>query len=157
MKKMNNSKAIFLFFFSTFFFSLSSKSQAINACDSLIKVYEKSSILLQDRKYVINGESFKMGFGQSKIGKVLKKSPMAYAEFELFKKLKIKATAFELLGLSAAATSLIFINKNTDQALYTGLTIVGIGCLSVAIPIRGKSKKHFQRAVWIYNRDLLKN
>jgi hypothetical protein len=152
---MNISKQILLVYFNTLFFTFSGLSQVNNTCDSLIKAYEKGSIMLQDRKYVINGESFKMGFGQRKIGEALKKNPIAYTEFELFKKKQTKGMLYSLIGGGATIAS-ILTNKNSDKTLSTGLSIVGIGFLAVSFPITSKSKKHFNKAIWLYNRDVLK-
>jgi hypothetical protein len=149
------SKQVVLAVFSSFFLTFSAKSQVLNTRDSLVKVYEQGSIMLQDKhQYVINGTSYKMGFGNSKIGETLKKSPMAYAEFELFKKKQKKALVLNLVGGGAAIGSFL-VNQKTDKALFTGLSIAGIACLGVSIPLTIKSTKHFNKAIWLYNRDVL--
>jgi hypothetical protein len=152
--KLSKSKKII--FFIILFISFSAKSQIVNTPDSLIKAYEQGSIMLQNTNYVINGESYKMGFRERKIGETLKTNPMANAEFELFKKGQNKANVWNTVGLLAGLSSLLLVNQNTDKGLYTGLTVMGVGCLAVSIPMIGKSRKHFQKSVWIYNRDLLK-
>ena len=139
-----------------FFQSFSSQAQVNSVRDSLVKAYEQGSIMLQNSRYVINGESFKLGFMQRKIGETLKKSPLAYAEFELFKKTQNKALGFYLAGLGATAASL-FVNQKTDKILVGGLVLTGLGCLVVSLPIIAKSNKQFQRSIWLYNRDVLKN
>lgn len=153
---MKISKPVLLVLFSTLFFSFSAKSQANSTRDSLIKAYEQGSIMLQNGRYVINGESFRMGFGQRKMGETLKKSPLAYAEFELFKKSQSKALGFYIVGLSAIVAGL-FINKKTDRDLAGGLVVGGLVSTIISLPIIAKSTKHFHRSIWIYNRDVLKN
>jgi hypothetical protein len=153
---MKISKSLLFLLFSIFCFTFTATSQVEITRDSLIKTYEKSSIMLQGNKYVINGTSYKMEFGQHKIGETLKKSPRAYAEFTLFKKKQKKAVILNLVGGSAAIGSFL-VNQNTDKALYTGLSIAGIACLSMSIPFTSKSRKHFNKAIWLYNCDVLKN
>jgi hypothetical protein len=41
--------------------------------------------------------------------------------------------------------------------LFTGLSVAGIGCLAVSFPLTLKSKKHFNKSIWLYNNDVLKN
>jgi hypothetical protein len=147
---------LLLVLFSTYFFTFSAKSQVNSTRDSLIKAYEQGSIMFQNSRYVINGESYKMGFRERKIGDILINNPTAYTEFELFKKVQNKANVLNAVGLGAAIVSLLLVNRDTDQGLFTGLTVAGIGCLGVSIPMIGKSRKHFQKSIWIYNRDLLK-
>ena len=144
-------------FISMLAFNFSTKAQVNNTRDSLIKAYEQGSIMLQNSRYIINGESYKMGFGKRKIGETLKSSTMAYTEFELFKKSQNRFNVLNAVGLGAAIASVFFVNQNTDQGLYVGLTVVSLGCLVVSIPLQGKSTKHFKKAVWLYNRDVLKN
>jgi hypothetical protein len=134
--------------------SFSAQSQVVSTRDSLVKVYEQSSIMLQGNKYTINGTSYKMGFGNSKIGETLKKSPMAYAEFALYKKNQKKSLILNLVGGSAALAS-VLVNQKTDKALFTGLSLTGLVCLGVSIPFNSKSTKQFNKAIWLYNRDVL--
>lgn len=149
-----------LVLFSTFFLTFPAKSQVVSQVvssrDSLVKAYEQGSIMLQGNKYVINGTAYKMGFGNNKIGETLRKSPLAYAEFELFKKNQKKALILNIVG-GAAAIGSFLVNQNTDKALFTGLSVAGIGCLAVSFPLTIKSKKHFNKSIWHYNRDVLKN
>jgi Family of unknown function (DUF6010) len=154
--KKKFSKQAFLIVFITLFYAFSAKSQVVSSQDSLVKKYEQGSIMLKDKQYVINGTSFKMGHGHMKISETFKKSPLAYAEFELFKKNQKKGILLNIVG-SAAAIASFFVNQNTDKALFTGLSVAGIGCLGWSIPITSKSKRHFNKAIWLYNRDLLKN
>jgi Family of unknown function (DUF6010) len=153
-KKLSKQAVIMVFM--TFSFTFSAKSQIVSTRDSLVKAYEQSSIMLQGNKYSINGTSYKMGFGNRNIGETLKKNPMAYAEFELFKKNQKKGLVLNLVGGGAALAS-ILVNQKTDKALFTGLSVVGLGCLGFSIPFTSKSTKHFNKAVWLYNRDVLKN
>jgi Family of unknown function (DUF6010) len=147
---------VLLVLFTTLFSTFSAKSQVVDTRDSLIKSYEQGSIMLQDKQYLINGASYKMGFMQRKIGETLKKSPMAYAEFELFKKNQNKAFIFNVLGGGAAIAS-ILINQDTDKALFVGLSAVGLGFLVVSLPLTSRSTKHFNKAIWLYNRDVFRN
>jgi hypothetical protein len=149
-------KLILLVLFSTLFFSFSTKAQVNSTRDSLIKAYEQGSIMLQNGRYVINGESFKIGFMQRNIGETLKKSPLAFAEFELFKKTQNKALGFYIAGLGTTIAG-IFVNEKTDKTLAGGLVLTGLGCLVVSFPIIAKSTKHFHKSVWLYNRDVLNN
>jgi Family of unknown function (DUF6010) len=136
--------------------SFSAKSQVVSTRDSLVKVYEQGSIMLQGNKYTINGTSYKMGFGNRNIGETLKKSPMAYAEFALYRKNQKKSLILNLVGGSAALAS-VLVNQKTDKALFTGLSVTGLVCLGVSIPFSSKSTKQFNKAVWLYNRDVLSN
>jgi hypothetical protein len=150
------SKQALLVVFMTLFFTFSAKSQVVSTRDSLVKNYEQGSIMLQDKRYVINGTAYKMGFGYSKIGETLKKSPTAYAEFKLFKKTQNKALFVNLVGGGSVLAS-ILVNKKTDKAMVTGLSVVGLGCLIVSMPLTSKSKKRYNKAIWLYNRDVLGN
>jgi Family of unknown function (DUF6010) len=148
------SKQAVLIVFMTFSCTFSAQSQVVSTRDSLVKVFEQSSIMLQGNKYSINGTSYKMGFGNRNIGETLKKKPMAYAEFELYKKNQKKSLILNLVGGSAALAS-ILVNQKTDKALFTGLSLTGLVCLGVSIPFNSKSTKQFNKAIWLYNRDVL--
>lgn len=153
VKKKFSKQAFFVVFMTL---SFSAKSQVVSTRDSLVKAYEQGSIMLQVNNYTINGTSYKMGFGNNKMGETLKKSPMAYAEFALYKKNQRKSLILNLVGGSAALAS-ILVNQNTDKALFIGLSITGLACLGVSIPFSSKSKKQFNKAIWLYNRDVLLN
>jgi hypothetical protein len=153
---MNSSKAFLLVFCSTLFLSFSSYAQAQSVRDSLIKAYEQGSIMLQNGRYVTNGESRSLGFGQRNLGDVLKKSPLAYAEFEQFRKKRNTALGVYFAGLGVTVAGLILNRKNED-ALSGGLIVGGLATTIISLPIMSKSTKHFHKSVWLYNRDVLKN
>ena len=143
-----------LVLFITFFLTSPAKSQVVSTRDSLVKAYEQGSIMLQGNKYVINGTAYKMGFGNNKIGETLRKSPLAYAEFQLFKKNQKTALILNVVG-GAAAIGSFLINQDTDKALFTGLSVTGIACIGVSFPFTSKSNKHFNKSIWLYNNDVL--
>jgi hypothetical protein len=157
---MKISKAFLLVFCSTFLLSFSTHAQVQTVRDSLIKAYEQGSIMLQNGRYVINRESFKIGFMQRNIGETLKKSPLAYTEFELFKKTQNKALGFYFAGLGVALAGVLIRNNSnaeSNKALAGGLVIGGLTSTIISLPIMAKSTKHFHKSVWLYNRDVLNN
>jgi hypothetical protein len=153
---MKISKAFLLVFSTSLVLSFTTYSQVQSIRDSLIKAYEQSSIMLQNGRYVINGESRNLGFGQRNLGDVLKKSPLAYAEFEQFRKKRNTALGVYFAGLGATVAGLLLNRKNED-ALSGGLIVGGLATTIISLPILSKSTKHFHKSVWLYNRDVLNN
>ncbi len=149
------SKQIAMLLITTIFASFSAQSQVVSTRDSLVKAYEQGAILMQDRQYVINGTSYEMGFMQRKMSETLKTNRFAYAEFNLFKKNQKKAMILNIVGSAAALGGILTQNKN--KTLSVGFSVIGVGCLAVSFPFTSKSKKHFNKAIWLYNRDVLRN
>lgn len=118
--------------------------------------YQQESIYLSNWDYVKNGQKYPIGFFANQLGKELKSSPNAYAEFKKFKKNRNIGSLLALGGIAAIYGAGMGVEEAEDiSVLRTGIMIGGLAAAVISIPFSVKAGKSFHKSVWIYNGDLL--
>lgn len=118
--------------------------------------YQEESIYLNNWNYVKNGQKYPIGFFSNLLGKELKSSPNAYAEFKKFKKNRNISSLLLLGGFAVAIGAASGVEEGEDISnLRTGLFIGGLSAAIVSIPFTRKAIKNYHKSIWVYNGDLL--
>jgi hypothetical protein len=132
-------------------------AQTVNV-DSLNAVYEKETIYLDGTtdKYVKNKLKKRIGvFGQKLNQEFAHSSSEAKQEMDLC--VKNKKRTVVLLGVSAVAltATIILLPEITAAVAFTGLGIALTADIMAAVNLV-KVPRHLNKAIWLHNRDVLK-
>ena len=96
-----------------------------------------------------DGKTIRYGIFKKHLKQELSTSPMAYAELKRSRNNNLVVVGCTLASaiLTVSGTQRIFVKKELN---YSGL------CFNLlSIPFKIKSKNHINRAVWLYNRDVM--
>jgi len=129
-----------------------------NVDSSAIKQYEENAIMLQSngwsRTFVKGGNRVKMGAGFRNLKTEYEKSSTAaLGEFKEFKKCNMKAGIWSgvyAVGLIAGAAVI-------EATPIGGLVAMAAAFIPYGISIKNliKGQNHFQKSIWLHNRDVL--
>ena len=139
-----------------FSFVFASNAQVRSTRDSIIRAYEQRSIMLQNHSYVINGTEKRFGFFRENIKEELSSNPIALKEFQESQKSALIGLGLGLfaLGMLIGGTRLAIQSQKEDRFI---LSLASLVPLILGLFYTQKSNNQFNRSVWIYNRDVLKD
>jgi len=143
--KANHMITKVLFFSLLLFLNIKSFSQD----SSSVKKFEQRTLFQFGNRYEINGQKLK--YGQLKAA--LNKFDDASLEYNLFHKRSVASGMLGLGGLIMEGIAFA-VYKNNHQ-LANGLLIAAVSAFAISIPISISGKKHFQKSVWLYNRNVM--
>ena len=111
--------------------------------------YDHTNIYLKKGGFEKDGKTIRYGIFKKHLKQELSASPMAYAELKRSRNNNLVVVGCTLVSaiLTVSGTQRVFVKKELN---YSGL---GFNLLS--IPFKIKSKNHINRAVWLYNRDVM--
>ena len=139
-----------------FSFVFAANAQVRSTRDSIIRAYEQRSIMLQNNSYVINGEEKRFGFFRGNIKNELSSNPIALKEFQESQKSALigLGLGFIALGMLIGGTQLAIQSQKEDRFIISLASLVP---LLIGLFYTQKSQNQFNRSVWLYNRDVLKD
>ena len=118
---------------------------------TIISKYDQRTIYQYGKKYILNENPLKTRHLSDYLTKFNKSS----VDFSRYKKLNRKAAAYGLLSLVLYVKGLSLIDTNNDLALGFAGTGLLLG-FSTAVPISNRARKHLQRSIWLYNREVIR-
>ena len=119
-----------------------------------IEKYENKSIYLHGNKYVKGGKKYPLGFLGMRLGEELEVSLDAVIEWKKYKKSMVHSFVALMAGAVAAGVGSVVYRENKD--LGVGLVIGGYGAVFYGVPLSIQSQRSMHKAVWLYNRDILR-
>lgn len=122
---------------------------ALGQIDSFASAYEQKTIFQYGERYTLNGQKLKF----KEMENYLTKFNPSGSEYKQYKKFSTRAGFFSIAMIGSYIAALTQIDKNNKLA--AGLMITGFAANLIAIPISTKARKHLQKSVWFYNRDIL--
>ncbi|NJN35227.1 MAG: hypothetical protein HC817_14250 [Saprospiraceae bacterium] len=149
-----------IFYIAFLLFSVSAHAQMNANADSaaLSKKYLQNTMYLKQSfftpQYEINGTSTSTGFFNSNLrNEFLAKnvSPMTLKELDKSTKNSAIATAVSF----ASFIPLFLIKNSNSDAQNTILASITIGTALISLPLSVRSQNQRNRAVWLYNRDMM--
>ena len=118
---------------------------------TVLNKYDQRTIYQYGNKYMLNENLVNAKY----LGDYLSKFDKSSLHFSQYKKLNRKAAIYRLLSLGVYVAGLSLIGRNNDLALAG----VGTGLLlnfSTAMPLSNTARKHLQKSIWLYNREVLR-
>lgn len=133
----------------------------IKASESILSIYDQETIYIHysfmGNGFVKNGKLMNLGTFGSNLAREMAGSRYAIEEMEKARKYKISgsianfvATAFGLTGIA-----MILLDKDDSRAFDITSIIIGGVCNVVAEAFNRSSMAAMNRAIWIYNRDVM--
>jgi hypothetical protein len=124
--------------------------QAQKNNEEIRQIYDSSAIFqFSESGFSLNGKPLK----SKQLKALLLSYPESATEYKSFRKKRRLATIFLVTGSVAYLSSFFILPQNPELALGT-LGLSGVGVLG-SLPYAIKSRRHLQKAVWIYNRSIL--
>lgn len=137
-------------FFLAFFLLLFGSN--IQAQNSFTEVYNREVISFYgDTKFMKDGKILK----RSEVRNLLLSVPESAAEYKKFQKNRRISNIIAFASLGLYTGSFVMLSEDTDAALGTLLASAGLSFAT--LPFAIKSRKNLQQAVFLYNREILKN
>lgn len=118
--------------------------------NSFASAYESKTIFQYGNSYLLNKQKVRY----KELEGLLTKYDASGSEYKQYHRLSSQSGLLALLMLGCYITAATQANKN--EHLAAGLFAAGAIANIIAIPISGSARKHMQKAVWFYNRDVLR-
>jgi hypothetical protein len=123
---------------------------AIAQDTTLARKYQEKTIFVYGGKYLLDNQRLP----KSSLKLLLNKYPESRNEFEIFRKWKTGANILNAGSLAfymAAISQLINYNYQKFQTFVTASFVTSM----ISLPIGRQAKKHFDKSVWLYNKNTL--
>jgi len=104
-----------------------------------------------DTKFIRDGKVMK----RSEVRLLLMKYPESAAEYKLFQKNRRISNALAIASLGFYTGSFLLLSDNPDVAV--GALLASSGLAFSTLPFSLRARKNLQQAVYLYNREVLKN
>lgn len=138
---------LFFLYLSLFLSNLSAQTPIF--MDSLAKNYDKNTILIQNNHFEKNGIFFSYGLFNTHLKKEMNRFVMSGHEYKRYENKKWLSIGSAVLGTVVILTSIKDYKINWTQ--YG----IGAGFVLLSFPISSQSNNHFNRAIWLYNREAI--
>ncbi|HFA50404.1 MAG TPA: hypothetical protein ENJ95_15430 [Bacteroidetes bacterium] len=129
------------------------------SAQSVLEKYEKETIYLSynNYSYIKNGQKHWAGFFGKHLKKEMEVSPDAVIEFDRYQKKSI-TSFWMVMGAGAIYVSGVLLAQERDEydALSGSMVLAGTGLMIASIPLTINSMKHYNKAIWLRNRDVLR-
>jgi hypothetical protein len=146
-------KYLLILFAVTVLFQYSSAQDTLAA-----KKYEERTIQPYRSHFLVNGKRYE----KYELKTLFNQYPVPAAEIKLYHKNETRNDIFSLSSLGLiVASGIIFFSNPEEAERHPALvfTLYGAGLTSSVISgvFRGKARKHFQKALWVYNKEVMVN
>lgn len=117
--------------------------------DSLAKNYDRHTILLQNWYFEKGDVKVPYGFLKNNLRREMNRFMMSGHEYKKYQNKRLISASCSVIGVGLMLASIKDRRVNWTQ--YS----IGTGVALLAIPFTNQSNNHYNRAIWLYNREAI--